>query len=144
MKRSLLVLTAAAVALSPLAANAAPPKKTTRTIPFEYTGFSTIDTPVVLFNAGGLLPICDVADSCFEFATKKGEKTIEIVGSDPTVGIQIWYDENYADSVTVFCGKGKISVSPRTTHKISVRPSLGTCGGVPTTGTLKATITGTK
>lgn len=145
MKRSLLVLTAAAVALSPMAATAATKTKTTkRVVTFEYTGFSTIDTPVVLANASGLLPVCAVADSCMEFTTTKGEKTIELKASDPSVGIQIWSDGAYADNVQVFCGAGKISVSPRTAHEISVRTSLGTCGGVPTTGTLTATIIGTR
>lgn len=143
MNRSLLLLTAAAVALTPLGASAAP-KPTKRVVTFDYTGFSTVDSPAVLFNASGLLPICAVADSCFDFETVKGEKTIEIAASDPTTGIQIWFDDLYADNVANFCGKGRISVSPKTAHTISVRPSLGTCGGPPTEGTLTATVTGTK
>lgn len=144
MKRSLLVLTAAAVVLTPLAATAAPPKPTKRVVTFDYSGFSTVDSPVVLANASGLLPVCEVADSCMEFSTVKGEKTIEVDAGDPTVGIQIWFDETYAGNVEAFCGKGKLIVSPKTAHKISVRTSLGTCGSVPTAGTLKATILGTK
>jgi len=141
MKRSLLVLTAAAVALSPLAASAAPAKATKRVVTFEYNGFSSVDSPVVSFHSPGL---CSVEDSCMEFATTKGEKTIEIKGSSPSVGIQIWADDTYADTVQTFCGSGKITVSPKTAHVISARPSLGACGGLPTSGTLTATILGTK
>jgi hypothetical protein len=144
MKRSLLVLTAAAVALSPVAASAAPAKATKRTITFDYSGFSTIDSPAVLVNFSGVLPVCAAANSCFDFDTVKGEKTIEVVASSPNVGIQIWFDNTYAGNVEAFCGKGKIAVSPRTAHTISVRTSMGTCGGLPTSGKLTATITGTK
>ena len=144
MKRSLLVLTAAAVALSPLAASAAPAKATKRTISFDYSGFSTLDSPAVLVNTSGLTPICSVANSCFDFETVKGEKTVEVVASSANIGIQIWFDGTYAGNVEAFCGKGKIAVSPRTAHTISVRTSMGTCGGVPTSGKLTATILGTK
>jgi len=140
MKRSLLVLTAAAVALTPLAATAAP-KPTKRTVTFNYTGFSSADTPAVSFHASG---VCNAADSCMEFETNKGEKTIEIKASAANIGIQIWSDAAYADTVQTFCGSGKLSVSPKAGHAISVRPSFGSCGGVPTTGTLTATILGTK
>lgn len=141
MKRSLLVLTAAAVALSPLAATAAPVKATKRVVTFDYSGFSSVDSPAVSFHSPGL---CTAADSCMEFPTTKGEKTIEIKGSSPNTGIQIWADDTYADTVQTFCGSGKITVSPKTSHVISVRPSLGACGGIPTSGTLTATILGTK
>ena len=141
MKRSLLLLTAAAVAVTPLAASAAPVKTTKRTVTFDYTGFSSVDTPAASLQAAG---VCVAVDSCMEFPTNKGEKTIEVTGSDPSVGIQVWYDDAYADNVVTFCGKGKITVSPKAAHVIAVRPSLGGCGGTPSTGTLTAVITVTK
>ena len=140
MKRTVLLVTAAAVALTPLAANAAP-TPTKRVVTFEYSGFSSVDTPAASFHTGGP---CAVANSCWDFDTKKGEKTIEIKGSDPSVGIQVWSDDAYADNVVTFCGSGKVTVSPKSAHVISVRPSLGACGGVPNSGTLTATIVGTK
>jgi hypothetical protein len=143
MKRSLLVLTAAAVALSPLAASAAP-VATKRTVAFDYTGFSTAGAAGAGLNASGVLPVCDAADSCFDFKTVAGEKAVEIKASDPRVGIQVWYDGTYADTVAMFCGTAKLTVSPKGSHEIFVRTSASECGAVPTEGTLTATITGTK
>ncbi|MDQ4097931.1 MAG: hypothetical protein M3144_08710 [Actinomycetota bacterium] len=142
MKRSLLVLTAAAVALSPLAATAAPAKTTKRTITYEYNGFSSGGhSGVGSFNVAAA---CAGVRSCWNFETVKGEKTIEIKGSAANVGIQVWSDGAYADTVELFCGAGKFVVSPKLKHAISVRTSLHDCGGVPTSGTLTATILGTK
>ena len=142
MKRSLLVLTAAAVVLTPLAATAAPAKATKRTITYEYSGF----------NSGGhsaagsfnLAAACAGVDACWDFDTVKGEKTIEIKASSPDVGLQVWSDAAYADTVQLFCGSGKFVVNAKTAHAISVRTSMHDCGGVPTSGTLTATILGTK
>lgn len=146
MKRSLLVLTAAAVALSPLAANAAP-KQTKRTITYDYNGFSNVGSPVVMFNMSSVVPVCEAVDACWDFGTTKGEKTIEITASNPTTGFQVFYDGAYGGAdgnVVAFCGKGKITVSPKTAHEISVRPALDQCGGAATSGKLTATILGTK
>ena len=146
MKRSLIVLTAAAVALTPLAASAAP-KATKRTITYDYSGFSNIGSPVVMFNSSSILPTCDVSKACWDFETKKGEKTIEITASDPKTGFQVFYDGAFGGAdgnVVAFCGKGKITVSPKTAHEISVRPALDECGGGATSGKLTAVITGTK
>lgn len=140
MKRSLLLLTAAAVALTPLAASAAPAKGGARTITYDYSGFSTVGTPAFSLNASGLLPVCDAVEACWDFATAKGEKTVEISASNPSAGFQVWFDGTYADSVVSFCGKGKISVSPKSTHQIFVRPALDTCGAGPGSGTLTAVI----
>mgnify|MGYP000079459878 CR=1 FL=1 len=147
MKRTVLLLTAAAVAITPLAASAAPPKPTKRTITFEYSGFSNIGSPAAMFNASAILPTCDVADACWDFKTAKGEKSIEITASDPTTGFHVFYDGAFGGddgNVVAFCGKGKITVSPKTAHEISVRTSLDECGGAGTSGTLTATIVGTK
>jgi hypothetical protein len=138
MKRSLIVLTAVAVTLTPLAATAAPPKASTRTLTYDYAGF----------QAGGATAAgsfssengCQVVDGCWDFDTKKGEKTIEFKASQANAGFQVFYDDAYEDTVVLFCGAGKITVSPKGTHLVSVRTSLHDCGGVATTGTLTATI----
>ena len=144
MKRSLLLLTAAAVAITPVAASAAAPKPTKRVITFDYDGPSAMGTPAFSLNVSGVAPVCSAYEACWDFKTVKGEKTIEIVNSDPSVGFQVWYDGTYADSVTSYCGKGKVTVSPKSAHEVFVRPALDTCGGMPTGGTLTATIVGTK
>lgn len=144
MKRSLLVLSAVAVVLSPLAANAAPAKTTKRTITYDYSGFSNVGSPVVLFNASAVLPTCQLAKACWDFKTAKGEKTIEITASDPRTGFQVFSDGMYAGNVEAFCGKGKITVSPKGAHEISVRPALDECGGGTSSGKLTAVIVGTK
>lgn len=143
MKRSLLVLTAAAVALTPLAATAAPAKTTKRTISYDYSGFSNVGTPAAMLNASAVLPTCTATDACWDFTTTKGEKTIEITASDGT-GFQVFTDGTYAGNVQAFCGKGKITVSPRAAHEVSVRPALDECGGGLGSGKLTAVITGTK
>lgn len=141
MKRTVLLLTAAAVAVTPLAASAAPPKPTKRTLTFDYTGFATygIDGLSLSWDAP-----CTVVDACWDFSTVKGEKTIELAADDPSVGFQVWTGGDYAGSVVSFCGKGKITVSPKKAQEISVRPFLSDCGSIPTEGTLTAVITGTK
>lgn len=146
MKRCVLLVTAAAVALTPLAASAAP-KATKRTLTYDYSGFSNVGSPAVLFNSSSVLPICEAADACWDFSTTKGEKTIEITASSPTTGFHVFYDGAFGGdngTVVAFCGKGKITVSPKTAHEISVRTTLDECGGGAGSGTLTAVITGTK
>lgn len=144
MKRSVLLLTAAAVAVTPLAASAAP-KPTKRVLTSDYSGF----------QAGGLSMIgsfssengCQALPACWDFGTTKGEKTVELKAQDSTgapIGIQVFYDDAYADNVVLFCGAGKITVSPKAAHTISVRTSAQDCDGIPTEGTLTATILGTR
>ena len=144
MKRTLVLLTAAAVVVTPLAASAAAPKPTKRVITYDYNAPSAVGTPAFSLNASGVLPMCAAVDACWDFSTVKGEKTIEIAASDPSVGFQVWYDGTYADSVVSFCGKGKVTVSPKAAHDVFVRPALDDCGGMNTSGTLTATILGTK
>lgn len=141
MKRTVLLLTAAAVAITPVAASAATPKPTKRTITFDYTGFATygIDGLSLSWDAP-----CAAVDACWDFSTVKGERTIELKADDPSVGFQVWTGDDYAGSVASFCGKGKITVSPKKAQQVSVRPFLSDCGSVPIEGTLTAVITGTR
>ena len=144
MKRTVLLLTAAAVAVTPLAASAAPAKATKRTITYDYSAPGAVGTPAFSLNVSGVAPVCAGADACWDFTTVKGEKTIEIKAADPAAGFQVWVDGTYADSVVSFCGKGKVTVSPKSAHEVFVRPALDDCGAVNTAGTLTATIVGTK
>lgn len=141
MKRSLLLVTAAAVALTPLAASAAPAKAKPRTITFDYTGFTGAGTSGLSTNWDGP---CVAADACWDFDTNKGEKTIELKGSDPSVGLAVWIDDDYEGTVTMLCGSGKVTVSPKAGHVVSVRPNVTDCGGIPTSGTLTAVISPAK
>ena len=142
MKRSILLLTAAAVTLTPLAATAAPAKAAKRTVTYDYAGFQAFGHSSV--GSGSTENGCMAVDGCWDFDTKKGERTIEFKASDPGVGFQVFYDDAYADNVVLFCGSGKISVSPKASHVISVRTSAQDCGSVPTSGKLTATISTTK
>lgn len=143
MKRSVLLVTAAAVALTPLAASAAPAKP--RTLTFDYAGPATLGHSAGLgLNASAVPGFCDAVASCWEFSTVKGEKTVEIAADDPSVGITVWFDGTYADTSKLYCGTAKLTVSPKTTHAISVRPTVSDCGGVPSGGTLTATISAAK
>lgn len=144
MKRIVLLVTAAAVALSPLAASAAPAKDTKRTITYDYSGFSNVGSPAVLINTSSVPVTCAAAEACWDFETVKGEKKIEITASDPNQGFQVFSDGTYAGNVQAFCGKGTFTVSPKATHEIHVRPALDECGGAPGSGTLTAVITGKK
>ena len=141
MKRSLALLAAAAVVATPLAAQAAPakaPKKSTRVITFDYTVVRGVAGTVVLNG-------CEqVPGGCMEFFTEKGEKSIAFSVEDATgqpVAIDVFPDGDYVSN-TGLCGKGTYKVSPKRSVGISVRPVASPdCQGVPTTGTITATIT---
>lgn len=148
MKRTLTLLASAALAVTPalggLDAGAAPkPKKTTRTVTFDYTLFSAATVSVA---ASTSLNNCGLPGQCFEIDTVKGEKTLALSASDASgqaVGFQVFVDDVY-DSVVTFCGSGTVKVSPKSGHLVSVRAAVSDlCAGVPTEGTFSATITNT-
>jgi hypothetical protein len=144
MKRSVLLLTAVAVVVTPLGASAAP-TATKRVLTYDYSGFQAGGASMVgsFSSENG----CQAMAACWDFDTTKGEKTIELTAEDSTgapIGIQVFYDDAYADNVVLFCGAGKITVSPKRAHTISVRTSAQDCDGVATSGTLTATVVGTK
>jgi hypothetical protein len=140
VKRSLALLAAVAVVATPLAASAAPkaPKKTTRVVTFDYTVVRGVAGTVVLNG-------CEqVPGGCMEFFTEKGEKAIAFKVEDATgqpVAIDVYPDADY-NANSGLCGTGTYKVSPKRAVGISVRPVASPdCEGVPTTGTITATIT---
>lgn len=140
MKRTALLAAAALVAVTPALASAAP--KGPRTLSYDYQGFQAVHSSAV--GSGSLEDPCAAVDSCWDFTTVKGEKTIKLTIADGTgaAGFQVWTDDDYTGTVTTFCGTGEIKVSPKTAAAISVRPSASPdCQAVPTSGTLTAVIT---
>jgi hypothetical protein len=141
VKRTALIAAAALVAVSPVAAHAAP-KPSKRTVTLDYTGALGATVAGASFNSNCSFGIGD----CMEFSTVKGEKTVTFSVADDTgqpVGIQVFTDGDF-QTVQLFCGTGTITVSPKTPTSVSVRPAFGDCGGEPTTGTVTATITNKK
>ena len=140
MKRTALLVTAALVAVTPLAANAAPAKATKRTITATYAGALGASTPAASFNSNCSGGVGD----CMEFSTVKGEKTVTITavdGSGTPVGLQVFTDEDF-QTVATYCGKATIAVSPKSATAVSVRPALASdCKALPTQGTITAVIT---
>ena len=140
MKRSLALLAAIAVVATPLAASAAPkpPKKSTRVVSYDYQVVRGVSGLVVL-NGCAQAP-----GGCMEFETVKGEKTITFAITDSTgrpVAINAFPDGDFNANQEI-CGKGTFKVSPKSVTAISVRPVASeACEGLPTRGTIKATIT---
>jgi hypothetical protein len=141
VKRTALVAALALVAVSPTLAHAAP-KPTKRTLTAPYSG------PVgasVTSGLGGALNCTGPLAGCWDFTTRKGEKTVTISAQDSTgtpVGLQIFTDDDYANNVQFFCGTGTITVSPKAATAVGVRIAVdASCAAVPTSGTLTAVIT---
>jgi hypothetical protein len=144
MKRSLALVAAVAVVATPVVAQAAPkaPKKTTRTVSVDYSGFSS----AAVNGAGSFYSDASCGTTqCADFDTVKGEKLVKVEATDASgrpVGLQVWVDGGYNPGVTYHCGSTTVKVSPKSGHVVSVRPTLlESCAGVPTEGTIKATIT---
>lgn len=141
MKRSVALLAALAVAGLPLAAEAAPKPKP-RTATFSYTGPGGAGANGV---GSVTLTSCPGPGMCFAFETVKGEKLVKVEAKDQTgrpVGLQVWLDGDYAGSVALYCGTAEVKVAPKAAHQVSIRTTLvESCQGVPTQGTITATIT---
>ena len=141
MKRTAVLTTLALVALSPAVAHAGV-KASTRTLTYDYQGFQAANADGV--GSTSAENPCQVIDSCWDFGTVKGEKTVKITmvdGTGQATGFQVFVDDDYDNNQT-FCGTGVITVSPKTAAAVSVRPTISsTCAAVPTSGTLTAVIT---
>lgn len=141
MKRSLALLAAIAVVATPLAASAAPkpPKKSTRVVSFDYQVARGISGLVIL-NACAQAP-----GGCMAFDTVKGEKTITFAITDRSgrpVAISVFVDGEFASANQEICGTGTFKVSPKAATTIGARAvASASCQGLPTSGTIKATIT---
>ena len=138
MKRTALLATLALAAVSPAVAQAAP--AASRTLTYAYTGAVGASTPA----ASGALKCQSGMNACWDFTTVKGEKTVKISAKDSTgtqIGLQVYTGGDYAGTIQTFCGAGELAVPPKATTVVSVRPALGACPGLPTSGTLTAVIT---
>jgi hypothetical protein len=150
VKRSLALLTAAAVVATPLVGHAAPkakpkPKPTTRTVTWDYTAVHGATTPVVFTT--GESPCTVNADGCFELFTEKHETAVSmkvVDASGQAVPVQYHFNGEYvAGAVFTSCGDGSFKVKKGTQVTLAtvVDP---TCAGLPTQGTVTFTITGLK
>lgn len=147
MKRTLALLTIAAVAAIPASANAAAkkkpaPKPTKRTVTWSYSG---IAGPSI---AGAGLRLCAPAgaSNCFDLPTEKYETNVAVSIQDATgqkVGLQYAIDNDYSGGATQLCAVGDVPVAKGSpvTFNTTADP---TCGAPATSGTVTFTITGKK
>jgi hypothetical protein len=143
VKRTALIATLALVAVTPAVAHAGP-KASKRTVSFDYSGFGGATTPAASFNAFNLTCTTAGFGDCFDFSTKKGEKTVVISatdGSGTPVGLQVFTDGDF-QTVQTFCGTTTLTVSPKVATPVSVRVvGSSDCAALPTSGTIAAVIT---
>jgi hypothetical protein len=139
MKRTLVLLTAAAVAVTPVLAEAATkpkPKPTTRTVTWDYQG------PGGAHVSTATMSVCSPT-TCFDLATEKYEKLVSLTSVDKSgqpVGFMVSVDKVTGPT---FCGKGDIAVGK--SEVVSVVPALtADCPAVPTQGTVTFVVTGSK
>lgn len=141
MKRTALLTSLALVALTPAVAGAAA-SPASRTLTYSYQGFQAAHADGV--GSTSLENPCAAIDSCWDFSTIKGEKTVKVTmvdSSGQAAGFQVFVDGDYP-GVQAFCGTGSITVSPKSSASVSVRPTASSaCAALPTSGTLTAVIT---
>jgi len=140
VKRAIVLLTAAAVAVVPAVSEAAvrKPKPTKRVATWSYTGFHGASTPAV--NTAFESPCTVNADACYDLQTFKYETSVKVEGG--SAAIQYFLDDDY-NAVQTLCGSGTIPVRKGTLVTL-VTVLDPTCPGVPTTGDVKLTVTGLK
>jgi hypothetical protein len=139
VKRTALILTLVALAVSPAAAQAGT-KGGTRTLSSTYSSAQggTVDG-VGSFNSncsGGV-------GTCWNFSTVKGETSIAFSVKDSTgtpVAIQVFTGGDF-NSVVTYCGAGTLDISPKHVEAVSVRPAQSpTCKALATSGTITAVL----
>ena len=145
MKRTLALLSVAALVATPAVAEAAKkkpaPKPTKRTVDWSYTGFHGATTPAA-YTA--LENPCTVnAAACFTLTTESYETLVDFKeASGAKVAIQYFLDDDY-DTVATVCTGGSIPVAKG--QQVSFVTVLdATCAGVPTQGKVSITVTGKK
>ena len=140
MKRAIVLLTAAAVAVVPAVSEAAvrKPKPTKRVVTWSYTAFHGVTTPAV--NTAFEAPCTVNADACYDLQTFKYETNVQVDGGG--AAIQYFLDGDY-NGVQTLCGSGTIPVKKGTLVTL-VTVLDPTCPGVPTAGDVTLTVTGRK
>lgn len=143
MKRTLILLTAAAVAMVPAVdasaakAKAKPkPKPTKRVVTWDYQGVGGVTNP------GFSASFCAIEAACYELSTLTYEKKVA-VNAGGKVALQYWADDDYNGTVQTICGEVAIPVSKGTTLNFAIVLDPA-CQGVPTQGKVTMTITGLK
>jgi hypothetical protein len=144
MKRTAVLLTALAVAFTPMAAEAAKkpvPKPTKRVVVWNYVG--VFGATVKGTGGGPSGSACPKA--CFTLPTQKYERHITLSAKDSAgqkVGIQYFFDGDYANNVLV-CSTGSFDI-PGGAEVSFDTVATPECVGVPTTGNITITVTGKK
>lgn len=142
--RTILLATAAAVVLTPLAAATAAPAPD-RTLTFEYSGATGVDDARVSASLGCAPPVIVLnrrVASCARFDTLKGERTLVLTAADGT-GAPGGFSVQVGDApARVHCGQATVTL-PRTVTTVSLEPYAVRqpgCTGVVTRGTITATL----
>ncbi len=142
MKRTLALLATAALAASPVVADAAKkPVPTKRTVTWSYQGvFGAYATPA---GGGG---VCGAnPNACFELPTTAKETKVTFTVTDATgqkTPLQYAFDGDY-QSNELTCSSGDIPVKKGTLLSFYM-VATDACPGLPTQGKVTFTITGTK
>ena len=146
MKRTLALLSVAALVATPAVAEAAkkPAKKvpTKRVVTWSYSGTagpSIAGTGFRLCSPSGLV-------TCFDLSTEKWEKNVKVQVKDASgqkVAVQYDVDGNYSSGATNICAAGDAPVGGGSV--LTFNPTFDpTCGAPATSGTVTFTITGLK
>ena len=145
MKRTLALLSVAALVATPAVAEAAkkPAKKvpTKRTVTLNYTGTFGATAP-----GGGGGTLC-TANNCldielFPYETKATFKATDSTGQK--VPLQTSLDDDYAGTVADACSTGEVALAKNSLLSFNTILAPATCQGLATSGTITVTITGLK
>ncbi len=142
MKRTLVLLTAAALAATPVVADAAKkPVPTKRVVTWDYRG--VFGAYASMAGGGG---VCGANPSaCFELPTTAKETTVTFSATDSTgqkIPVQWAFDGDY-NTNELACSTGDIPVKKGTLLNFYL-VATDACPGLPTQGKITFTIVGTK
>jgi hypothetical protein len=138
--RTTTLLAAAALVAVPAVADASTraPRPTTRVVTWSYTGAHGVSAP--LLHVAGESPCRFNTSACFDLETYKHETRVR-VQAPPGVAVDWYLNGDYTGDDHAICGTGTISV--RTGDLVNLVVVLDPrCPGVPTTGTIRLTVTG--
>ena len=145
MKRTLALLAATAVVVTPAVSQAATKpatkKPTTRTVTLAYSG----TLGATANGTGGTL--CSAGKNCFDVEVFPYETKATFTATDATgqkVPLQTSLDGDYAGTVADACSTGSVDLSKNSTLSFNTILAPATCQGIATTGTITVTITGLK
>jgi hypothetical protein len=141
MKRAVVAVAVAAIAVVPAAGHAAPkpPKKTVRTVTLEYQGFCTAQVSGAVYWGPNACP----QEAFITVVLTKAEKYVTYKAEDASgtpTPMQVWTNGDY-NSVGTVCSDGKFT-SKKGGGSLDIATALEApdCGGIPTQGTITITI----